>query len=74
MTLLSKNEIMKDIQVEENKYKVGDVVYERTNPSQKLIVNRYQNRIYYCGSEEFTKRKDLVFFERDLISEKPTKK
>ncbi|MEQ8245584.1 MAG: hypothetical protein RLO12_03095 [Fulvivirga sp.] len=59
--------------VVENKFKEGDEVFERTNPSQKLIVTRFQNKIYYCSVLDFPKRKDLVFFERDLMAEKPIK-
>ena len=58
----------------ENKYKEGDEVFERTNPSQKLIVTRFQNKIYYCSALDFPKRKDLVFFERDLMSEELLKR
>ena len=53
----------------ENKYKTGEVVYERTNPYQKLIVSRYVDRVYYCKVQDAPKRKELVYFERELKAE-----
>ncbi len=51
----------------ENKYKEGDIVYERIRPSQKLIVKLVLYNVYYCQPEE-SKKRELVFFERDLAS------
>lgn len=51
----------------ERKFNEGDVVYERIRPSHKLIVRRYTTNIYYCLVPEFPERKDLVFFERELM-------
>jgi len=53
----------------ENKYKEGDIVNERVRPLQKLIINRHINNIYYCKIQENPRRKNLVFFERDLQSD-----
>jgi len=53
----------------ENKFKAGEVVYERTHPSQKLIVGRYADRVYYCKAMEAPKRKELVYFERELAAD-----
>lgn len=53
----------------ENKYKEGDIVNERVRPSQKLIVSRLMNKIYYCKIQENPDRKELVFFERELQSD-----
>lgn len=55
--------------VTENKFKNGEMVYERTNPSKKLIVSRYADRIYYCKVLEAPMRKELVYFERELIAD-----
>lgn len=52
----------------ENKYKEGEVVKERIHPSQKLIVSRYADHVYYCKVEEYPNRKALVYFERELMS------
>jgi hypothetical protein len=51
----------------ENKYKAGDVVYDRMRPLQKLVVRRYLNQIYYCKAQENANRKELVYFERELL-------
>ncbi len=53
----------------ENKYKQGDIVNERVRPLQKLIVSRLLNKIYYCKIQENPRRKELVFFERELQSD-----
>ncbi|MDZ7646160.1 MAG: hypothetical protein U5K54_02675 [Cytophagales bacterium] len=54
----------------EIKFKAGDEVYERIRPSQKLIVTRYFKGIYYCKIEEHKTAKELMYFERDLMSRK----
>lgn len=53
--------------ISENKYKEGEVVYERTHPSQKLVIGRYADRVYYCKALENPTRKELVYFERELL-------
>jgi hypothetical protein len=53
----------------ENKYKQGDVVVERNRPTQKLVINRYLDHIYYCSDQENPKAKELVYFERELIAD-----
>jgi hypothetical protein len=45
----------------ENKYKEGEEVY--------LIVRRYVDRIYYCKIKKDLKLKELVYFERELMSD-----
>ena len=52
----------------ENKYKHGEIVRERIRPSLKLTVSRYVNGIYYCLIHERDSKKELVYFERELIS------
>lgn len=49
-----------------NKFKAGEIVYERIRPTQKLIVGSCINNLYYCKLKEFPKRKELVYFEREL--------
>jgi hypothetical protein len=51
----------------DNKFKAGEVVYERTRPAQKLIVRHYTDNIYYCKSQENSTSKHLVYFERELL-------
>ncbi len=56
----------------ENRFKEGDIVVERTRPSSKLVVTRCDGSLYYCRHVEFSKRKVLVYFDRDLrIAEVP---
>jgi uncharacterized protein YodC (DUF2158 family) len=52
----------------ESKFKSGEVVFERIRPLLKLIVNRYINGIYYCLIQERQSKRELVYFERELVS------
>jgi hypothetical protein len=52
----------------EKKYKDGDIVEERIRPGQKLIVSHFSRHVYYCKVQENKNRKELVYFEGDLIS------
>lgn len=54
----------------ELKFKEGDEVYERIRPSQKLIISRYFKGIYYCKDVENLRKKDLIYFERELMTKK----
>jgi hypothetical protein len=51
----------------ENKYKEGEVVQAKVNPSQNLVVRRYVDRIYYCKIQKDPTHKELVYFERELM-------
>ena len=59
------NEILN---IMENRFKLGEIVYERIFPSKKLIVSRYVDKLYYCRTQENLKRKELVYFERELMA------
>jgi hypothetical protein len=49
------------------KYKTGDVVIERIRPTNKLIIVRWDNGVYYCRPTWGDgRRKGLVYLERDL--------
>jgi len=50
----------------DNKFKAGEIVIERIRPTLKLIVGNCINNLYYCKLKEFPKRKELVYFEREL--------
>lgn len=52
----------------EHKFKNGEVVLERIRPSQKLIVRDFERNVYYCQDFEYKKRKELTFFERELMA------
>ena len=45
-----------------NKYKEGKVVFAIVNPTIKLIVRRYVDRIYYCRIQQNPTQKELVYF------------
>lgn len=50
----------------DNTYELGEVVFERVRPNQKLIIMQRSGKIYYCVPQENLKRKALVFYARDL--------
>ncbi len=51
-----------------NKYKEGSVVCAIENPTQKLRIRRYVDRIYYCKIQKDPALKELVYFERELMN------
>ena len=51
----------------DNNYKIGDIVYAKVNTEQKLIVAEYKDRIYYCKIDKQPDKKQLVYFERELL-------
>jgi hypothetical protein len=51
----------------DNVYKAGTVITARENPGLKLMVTKYYHRIYYCSIVNDPTRKQLVYFERELI-------
>ncbi len=51
----------------ETKYKAGEIVFERIHPAHRLVVNYCRDRIYYCKIQDNLHRKNLVFFEKDLM-------
>ena len=53
----------------QNKYEAGEVVYAKVNPTLKLVIRRYIDRIYYCRVQEDPTRKELVYFEREIAIE-----
>jgi len=53
----------------ENKYGEGQTVYAKENPALKLLIRRYVERIYYCSIKDEPGRKELVYFERELVPE-----
>ena len=52
----------------EGKFKEGEIVYARMYPAKKLIVSRYADKLYYCRVPENLKLKELVYFERELMT------
>lgn len=52
---------------EEHKYKEGDVVYAKVDPALALVVRRFIRDIYYCRIKSDPDRKELVYFQRELV-------
>lgn len=50
------------------KYKVGSVVFAKAIPEEELIVRRFAANIYYCTLVDKSDPKDLVYFERELMT------
>ena len=51
----------------DSKYIDGQLVYAKVNPSRKLIIRRYYDRIYYCRDADGSE-KEYAFFEREISS------
>lgn len=53
---------------EESRYKEGQIVFAKKFPIVKFKVRRHYQRVYYCSFIDFPERKDLVFFEREILA------
>jgi hypothetical protein len=51
----------------QNKYMPGDVVCAKVNPVLKLKIRRYIDQVYYCKVLDDPNRKELVYYERELV-------
>lgn len=56
----------------ENRFEAGDTVYAKVNPDVRLVVRRYVDRIYYCRFPDEPDRKEVVFFQRELMGKDET--
>lgn len=50
-----------------NTHNADDVVYAKADPTLRLVVRRYVDKIYYCKVQDDPERKELVYFERELL-------
>jgi hypothetical protein len=50
-----------------NKHHENEEVYAKVHPNVKLIVRRYIDRVYYCKIASAPERKELVYYERELM-------
>lgn len=50
------------------KYKVGVAVFAKVHPEVALVVRRFVANIYYCQRADDPGKKDLVYFERELMN------
>ena len=53
----------------ENKFKEGEEVFAKVDPSVKLIIRRYVDRVYYCKIKKDLSLKEKVYFEREITSD-----
>jgi hypothetical protein len=51
----------------DNKYPLGMFIYAKVNPQQKLVIDAYKQRIYYCPVVDHPEIKPFAYFERELI-------
>jgi hypothetical protein len=52
----------------DNIYQEGSFIKAKVNPEQKLRIERYIKRIYYCSIVDDPGKKFLPYFERELIA------
>lgn len=48
-------------------YADGTFIIAKSDPTCKLIIDRYLGRIYYCKAVNDPKGKLLAYFERELV-------
>jgi len=51
----------------DNIYPEGTLITAVTNPSLKLRITKYNQRVYYCAVVGDEEQKQLAYFERELI-------
>ncbi len=51
----------------DNKFKIGDTVVAKVNKEVKLIVTDYSDRTYHCKIAAEPDKKELIYFERELV-------
>ena len=52
----------------DNVYAEGIFITAKGNPTLRLKIKKYYQRIYYCEVVGGEQRKQLAYFERELIS------
>jgi len=51
----------------DNAYKIGTFIQAKEFHSRKLVIEAYQQRIYYCSVVDQPNAHQLVYFERELV-------
>lgn len=51
----------------QNKYTAGDHVYAKVKPSLELVIKRYIDHVYYCEIHKDPTRKELAYYEKELV-------
>jgi hypothetical protein len=57
---------MNNLTTSENKFSEGMVIATKVTPTEKLIINNYMDRIYFCVRVGDRTGKELPYFEREL--------
>lgn len=52
--------------MEEQKFKMGAIVYESVHPEHMLVITKVDGKFYHCKPQNNTNRPATVFPERDL--------
>ena len=51
----------------DNKYARGTYIFAKVDPTLKLIIDDYKQRIYFCAVADNPEAKHFAYFERELI-------
>jgi hypothetical protein len=51
----------------DNIYAEGTIITAKANPSVKLKIMKYYQRTYYCAIVGDEEKKQLAYFERELV-------
>lgn len=52
--------------MEEQKFRIGEIVFETVRPQQKLVIIKAQGKLYHCKPHDNMNRPAIVYSERDL--------
>jgi len=58
---------MRDEINNDNLYKEGTIIYAKKEPTIKLLIGKYRQRIYYCSVANDPNQNNLAYFESELI-------
>jgi hypothetical protein len=58
---------MRELITTDNLFRVGTLIKAKEYPDLQLKIMSYNQRIYYCGIVSEPKRKELVYYDRELI-------
>ena len=51
---------------DDNLYKEGSIICAKIEPTLKLLITKYSQRIYYCTVVGHPDQKNLAYFESEL--------
>jgi uncharacterized protein YqfB (UPF0267 family) len=54
---------------ERRKFSAGEKVFSKFNTNLQMTVQRYSGKQYYCTIDNQSTKKEVLFFEEDLINE-----